>query len=190
MTLHRKESEPSMSDAEIISFTKVSLPNGWLSNMSPHAVFHMGRTWRTCEALFQSLRFDDKSIIEEIFAEKSPMAAKMVAKSNARSMRVAPQSPEDIGNMSQVLRCKIVNHQDLRRMLYDTGTATIVENVSKRPHGSGMFWGAKLLADGSWEGENMLGKLWMELREDGTPPGLATDAGRRSASCNELHPKA
>lgn len=54
---------------EVIAFTKVNLPYGWLSNMSPHPL-DFGGTWRTSEALFQSLRFSDNDIKELIRAEK------------------------------------------------------------------------------------------------------------------------
>ena len=45
-----------------ISFTKVSLPFGWLGNMSPFPILYEGKEWKTTEALFQALRFDDESI--------------------------------------------------------------------------------------------------------------------------------
>ena len=35
----------------------------------------------------------------------------------------------------------------------------------KRHVRSGTFWGA-VLKDGEWMGENLLGKLWMKLREE------------------------
>ena len=64
----------------IIAFTKVALPFGWLGNMAPYPVTYGGKAWRTTEALFQALRFEDESIREAIRQEKSPMAAKLVAK--------------------------------------------------------------------------------------------------------------
>ena len=63
-----------------ISFTKVALPYGWLGNMSPHPVTYNEEVWRTTEALFQALRFNDPSIQKEIRDEKSPMGAKLKAK--------------------------------------------------------------------------------------------------------------
>jgi predicted NAD-dependent protein-ADP-ribosyltransferase YbiA (DUF1768 family) len=65
----------------IISFSKVALSYGWLGNMSPYPIIYEGKEWRTVEALFQSLRFTDENIIEAIRNEKSPMGAKMKAKS-------------------------------------------------------------------------------------------------------------
>lgn len=147
-----------------ITFTKVRLDHGWLGNMAPFPVTHGGKSWRTTEALFQALRFDDEAIAEEIRAEKSPMGAKMIAKREKAKMVVVPQSDHDLANMAMVLRLKVEQHPELKQKLLDTGDEIIVEDCSRRPHGSGAFWGAAL-KDGEWVGENMLGKLWMKLRE-------------------------
>jgi len=149
-----------------VSFTKVALPFGWLSNMSPHSVTWSGRIWRTCEALFQALRFDavkHAEIVSLIHEATSPIAAKGVAKSHVDKMYVTPQSPEDLDNMRAVLRLKIKTYPALREQLLATGDALIVEDVTSRPHGSSLFWGAQRDLDG-WSGVNQLGKLWMELR--------------------------
>jgi len=52
-----------------IAFKKVREAYGWMSNMSPHPI----QTWRTAEALFQALRFDDITVKLAIHNEKSPM---------------------------------------------------------------------------------------------------------------------
>jgi predicted NAD-dependent protein-ADP-ribosyltransferase YbiA (DUF1768 family) len=77
---------------KIIAFTKVKLPYGWLGNMSPFPIEHDGKTWRTTEALFQALRFEDEEIRELIREQKSPMAAKMMAKKHRESMTIQPLS--------------------------------------------------------------------------------------------------
>jgi N-glycosidase YbiA len=148
-----------------ITFTSVKLPHGWLGNMTPFPIKHGGKSWRTTEALFQALRFNDEAIAEEIRAEHSPMAAKMIAKREKAKMVVVPQSEEDVANMAMVLRLKLEQHPELKQKLLDTGDEIIVEDCSKRPGGSGTFWGA-VLKDGEWVGENVLGKLWMRLREE------------------------
>ena len=52
---------------DYIGFTKVSLPYGWLGNMSPHGIIdENGVSWRTAEAKFQSMRFDDEAIKEKL----------------------------------------------------------------------------------------------------------------------------
>jgi ribA/ribD-fused uncharacterized protein len=147
----------------IIAFTKVALPFGWLGNMAPYPVTYRGKAWRTTEALFQALRFEDESIRESIRQEKSPMAVKFIAQRHKSKMIVEPRSPADLDNMRLVLRLKLQAHPALRRQLLATGAARLVEDCSRRPHGSGLFWGAAL-REGRWVGENWLGRLWEELR--------------------------
>jgi ribA/ribD-fused uncharacterized protein len=150
----------------LITFTKVKLPYGWLGNMSPYPVEHQGVSWRTSEALFQAMRFVDQGIREKIRAEKSPMGAKMVAKSNSAKMVIVPRSRADVLNMVTCLRLK-VDQNALWPLLLDTGDETLVEDVTSRPNEGGLFWGMAKRPDETWHGQNWLGKIWMKLRETG-----------------------
>lgn len=148
---------------DVIAFTKVALPYGWLGNMAPFPVTHDGLVWRTTEALFQALRFDDRTIRELIRAERSPMGAKFVAKGHAPSMVIDPTGAADVGNMKRVCRLKLQQHPELVPLLRETGDRQIIEDVTGRQGGRHRFWGAALV-DGVWVGDNVLGKIWMELR--------------------------
>ncbi len=150
----------------MIIIRKVAEDFGWLGNMSPHPViFWDNKTFRTSEALFQSLRFVDETVIEEIRAQKSPMSAKMIAKKNKDKMIIEPCSELDLENMKMCLKIKLNQNIDLKAKLLATGDELIVEDCTKRQHGSGLFWGAAL-KDGEWIGQNNLGRLWMEIREE------------------------
>ncbi len=46
-------------EKQIITFTKVSLPNGWMSNMAPYPIIYNNITYKTTESLFQCLRFEN-----------------------------------------------------------------------------------------------------------------------------------
>lgn len=152
--------------ANVIAFTKVALPYGWLGNMSPDVLDVGGLWWLTAEALFQARRFaPDDPVREEIRLSRSPMGAKMIAKKNRERMVIKPQSQEDLDLMFEVMTIKLTQHPRLRRWLAATGDATIIEDCTARPRGSGLFWGAARQVDGSWKGENHLGKLWMRFRE-------------------------
>ena len=126
-------------------------------------------SWFWKLALFSelSVKVERKTEIgcEAIREEKSPMAAKFVAKRYKTKMVVEPLSDDDVENMRVCLKLKLDQHPDLRDRLLATGDAEIIEDCSKRKRGSGLFWGAAL-EDGVWEGTNMLGKLWMELRDE------------------------
>jgi predicted NAD-dependent protein-ADP-ribosyltransferase YbiA (DUF1768 family) len=72
----------------MILIPKVADPNGCWGNMAAYPVVYQGKEYRTTEALFQSLRFDDQEVVEGIRAEKSPMGAKFVAKKHKATMVV------------------------------------------------------------------------------------------------------
>lgn len=148
-----------------IIIKKVKDKGGCWGNMAPFPIVFNDETWLTTEALFQALRFDDKSIRSKIKAEKSPMGAKMKAKKHLTEMVVEPLSEIDLNNMRLCLRLKIEQHPHLKELLVNTGKEFIVEDCSARQHGSGLFWGAAL-KEGVWTGQNWLGKLWMELRDE------------------------
>lgn len=147
----------------VISFTSVKLPNGWLGNMSPYPISYDGKIWRTLEALFQALRFDNEEIREIIRNEKSPMASKMMAKKFKSEMVVVPMSELDVYNMRMCLKLKLEQHPKIQYLLKATENKTIIEDIGNRKGERHQFWGAKWNGL-EWEGHNVMGKLWMELR--------------------------
>ncbi len=147
-----------METVKEVVFRKVSGEYGWLSNMSPHKV----QGFKTAEALFQSLRFDDLDVIDKIRACNSPMAAKMCAKKYVDKMVVGPRGLKDRINMKFTLMCKVEENPDLKTALLALGPCVIIEDVTARPNESGLFWGMKK-TDAGWEGQNQLGKMWMDL---------------------------
>ncbi len=149
-----------------ITFTRVSLPNGWLGNMAPFPLCWDGETWPTPEALFQALRFISLAVREEIRQQKSPMTAKAVAQKYADKMVVEPTSQRDLDNMEFVLRLKLEQHPHLKASLVATGDEVIIEDVTTRTRpGRHLFWGMSQ-ATGVWKGDNALGKIWMMLRDE------------------------
>jgi ribA/ribD-fused uncharacterized protein len=162
-----------IQNENIISFTKVKLPYGWLSNMSPHKVIYKLDGWynskeeefATAESLFQALRFDDISIVSQLRRETNPMKAKRIAKANTDKMVIQQLRDQDLKNMRSVIISKLKNNKDLVKMLLDTKESTIIEDVTARLGGSSMFWGAAFI-QGMWIGENMLGRIWMSIREN------------------------
>ena len=151
----------------VIEFTKVDLPYGWLGNMYTAPIKYDGKVWKTSEALFQALRYDDPEIKEIIRNEKSPMSAKLKAKSKSivGKMVIEPRSDKDLENMRMVVKLKFDQYPTLKSKLMLTGDHILVENIGKRSSASAFFWGMKK-ENGEWKGENMLGKILMELREE------------------------
>lgn len=149
----------------VIEFTKVDLPYGWLGNMFSAPINYDGKVWKTSEALFQALRFNDPVIREMIRNEKSPMGAKMKAKGNKVKMVIHPMSEKDVENMKMVVRLKFDQHPVLKSKLMVSGDHILVENIGNRNGERHLFWGMKKV-NSEWVGNNMMGKILMELREE------------------------
>ena len=149
-----------------IWFSKVAEEYGWMGNMAPYPIKFDGKVWRTSEALFQSMRFDDDNVKEIIRGEKSPMGAKMKAKKNRDQMVVVPMSELDVENMRKCVKMKFDAHPQLKRQLMNTKDAFIYEDIGNRNGERHKFWGAKKWSESEGAGNNMMGKILMDLREE------------------------
>lgn len=140
-----------------ITITKVKEPSGWLSCMSAHPVTYQGIQYKTCEALFQALRFEGyPDIQEEIRQSPSPMGAKMIARKNREKLNRGvkwDEAPSDIPLMKKCLMLKLEQHPNLKEKLKNTGDATIIEDCTTHDRESARFWGV-VRKDGKWIGEN------------------------------------
>lgn len=157
------ENERSYSRRDVVVFHKTKERWGELSNMaSGFRLIVCGRVWPSAEALYQACRFPDLPDVQQLIArEASAMAAKMRSKPHRSATR------EDwprirVRIMRWVLRVKLAQHMKrFGAVLLATGEAAIVERSSKD-----RYWGAVESADGTLEGQNVLGRLLMELREE------------------------
>ena len=124
------------------------------------------RTWKSSEHYYQAQKFEGvdhpeaAALREQIFAAESPEAA---AKLGRRHERTRPDLlREDWGEskvavMHAALRAKFAAHDGPRKMLLETAqSGALIEETA--PHD--YFWARGI--DGS--GENMLGKLLMQVR--------------------------
>ena len=141
---------------------------GGLSNMAPgYALLIDGQLFRTVEALYQSLRFSadphsGTEVQELIRAQRSPMAAKMIAKRHVQATR-SDWDEVRVGIMDWCLRVKLHAHwEKFGALLIATEDLPIVEESHRD-----RFWGAvpqrgdpELLV-----GQNQLGIL-LERRRD------------------------
>ena len=150
------------SRAEVIPFRSTKEKFGGLSNMAPgFPLLVNGITIRTSEALYQACRFPHMPEIQRmIIGEKSPMTAKMVSKPHREQSRSDWQSVR-VKIMRWCLRLKLAqNWQTFGELLYSSGDLPIVEDSRKDD-----FWGAKADENGNLVGQNILGRLLMELRD-------------------------
>ena len=144
---------------------RVSDEFGGLSNMSNEFRLHVaGLEIASSEALYQACRYPhEQDWQREILEAAHAMQAKMKAKKGGRRQQSRPDwAKVQLDVMRWVLRVKLAQH--LRRfggLLRWSNSRPIVEQ-SRRDR----FWGAVLEADGVLRGENWLGRLLMELREE------------------------
>ena len=158
-------------------FKKVDEANGMFSNMYASPVKVNGFTISTSEALFQACRFPDYPEAQrDIINQKSPMGAKMKAKSYKKAGYTRPDWGDDntsteennlrIEVMRWCLRVKLAcNFSAFSAILLKKKTLPIVENAPKITH---TFWGAYPVAGNETvlRGQNVLGKLLMEIRQE------------------------
>jgi ribA/ribD-fused uncharacterized protein len=138
-----------------IRFYRVSEPYGEFSNFSPHPFDLKGRIWPTTEHYFQAQKFAGTEHEELVRLAKSPMVAARMGRSRERPLRQDWETAkEDI--MREALLEKFTQHPALRSLLLSTGDAELIEHTT-----NDRYWGD----GGNGKGENRLGQLLMELRE-------------------------
>lgn len=148
---------------DVILFRKTKEKFGSLSNMaSGFPVTINGVKIRTIEHLYQASRFPyDILIQEKIIKERSPMTAKMISKPYRNKTRENWINIR-IRIMRWCLKVKLIqNYEKFSLILLSTDNKLIVENSRKDK-----FWGAIEQNDGILKGENILGRLLVELREE------------------------
>lgn len=132
-----------------------------LSNFSAFAIrwplYDYEIRFDTSEALYHWHKFPDLAALRaRIRLANSAHEAFKVAEEH--KSRVRPDWNEiRVDVMREILRAKVAQHEYVRRKLFETGTRELVENSWRDD-----FWGWGPNRDG----QNMLGKLWMEIRAE------------------------
>ncbi|MEM6258263.1 MAG: NADAR family protein [Planctomycetota bacterium] len=142
-----------MSDP--IKFYSVNDVFGEFSNFAPFPIKLQKKVWPTSEHYFQAQKFKDTAYREKIRKTVSPMIAARLGRSRKVKIRKDWESCK-VGVMQDAVYAKFTQHEELRRLLLDTGDAKIIEHtVNDR------YWGDG--GDGS--GKNMLGQILMRVRD-------------------------
>ena len=148
---------------------------GELSNFFPLAVPIVAGPWsfRTSEAAYQACKFPAHPDVQQRIAE-APTAREAAAIGRTPGLGIDPGWNEQrVDVMRWVLRMKReANAAEIDAVLAATGERPIVEVSTRDP-----WWGARPLAD-RYEGHNVLGRLWMELRQQlhEDDPAVRSDA--------------
>lgn len=128
-----------------------------LSNFSSFTLQWKGIRFDTSEAAYHWEKFDFRDDIRHMIQHSiSAHEAYQIAATYAH--RVRPDWHDvRVGIMKDILRAKVAQHEYVHRKLLNTGNRELVENSWRDS-----FWGWGPHKDG----QNMLGKLWMEVREE------------------------
>ncbi len=125
----------------------------FLSNFHIKPMFYNNRWWNSLEHAYQASKTFNSNEQEKIQNAKSPGVAKRLGS------KVTLQSDWDsikLDRMRELLVIKFSN-PELKQKLLETGNAKLIEGNSWKD----TFWG---MCNG--RGENWLGKLLMEVRQD------------------------
>lgn len=136
-----------------------------LSNFSAFTLYWREKRFDTSEAAYHWEKFQavpeigykgEESLASSIWRAPSAHEAFKIAERN-RGVRRPDWDEVKVGVMKEILRAKVAQHPYVREKLLQTGDRTLIEDSWRDD-----FWG--------WgpekNGQNQLGKLWMELREE------------------------
>jgi ribA/ribD-fused uncharacterized protein len=141
---------------DVINFYSVGEEYGCLSNFATYPIRLGGRSWPTSEHYFQAQKFEDKRQREAVRKVKSPMLAARMGRDRKSKLRRDWESVK-VSVMTEAVRAKFTQHDELRAILLSTGDAKIVEHTENDD-----YWGDG--GDGS--GKNMLGQILMRIRSE------------------------
>ena len=137
-------------------------PYGVLSNLFQCKVtFRRPPSSPTAEHAYQAGKALKPAVREWILQAPTPALAAMAAHGLLHVWDIVPNwASIKVDRMRAVLRAKFTQHPNLRQLLLGTGARRLVEAATVN-NAVNRFWGE---VDG--KGENTLGKLLMELRDE------------------------
>lgn len=126
------------------------------SNFSSFTLEWKGKLWPTSEQAYQAEKFNDENMKETIRTARSTHEAFKYAGIN-KDKRMAEWDSIKLSVMKDILREKAGQHPYVKKKLLESGNKELIEDSWRDS-----YWG--------WgpdkNGENHLGKLWMEVREE------------------------
>jgi len=137
-------------------YSPEEVDSGWLCNYSNHPIELENSTWKTVEHYYQSKKFDDLKIIEELNNFDDPDKVRLKAKSYSDKKNPLWHNIKfDV--MKKAVKAKFDQHLNLRDKLINTIGFELIENSP-----DDLFWGIGVERNG----ENNMGKILMDIREE------------------------
>lgn len=128
----------------------------FLSNYSSFALEWKGELYMTSEHVYHSEKFEDENLKKQIKNIRSAHDSHEFAETH-KDKRRKDWDKIKLDVMKEILRAKAEQHLYIKEKLLQSSGKELIENS---PLDSFWGWGP----DGN--GENHLGKLWMEIREE------------------------
>jgi ribA/ribD-fused uncharacterized protein len=127
-----------------------------LSNFSAFTLLWKGRLWPTSEHAYQAEKFSSEEVLQKLQSARSVDEAYEIAQKHASERR--PDWEEvKMDIMKQLFIAKTAQHPKIKRLLLESGERELIKDSPLDN-----FWG--------WgpgkNGKNMMGKLWMEVRDE------------------------
>lgn len=126
------------------------------SNYSSFQIEWKGKLYPTSEHVYHSEKFDDENLKEQIRNTRSAHDSPKTAEANKDKYR-KNWSEIKVRIMKEILLAKVAQHPYIKKKLLESSDKELIEDSWRDD-----FWGWGPNKDG----ENHLGKLWMEIREE------------------------
>jgi ribA/ribD-fused uncharacterized protein len=169
----RKRGSDQCSSAELseIRFYRANeKPYGAFSNLFRRRIVFEGREYPTAEHAYQAGKAARACVREWILSAPTPALAAMAAHGLYTWDIVPNWAAIKYDRMRLVLRAKFTQHGDLLELLLSTGDARLVE-AGRVDNAVNRTWG-----EVNGKGQNMLGLMLMELRNEFAGQCAGTDA--------------
>ena len=149
--------------SECVAIRKVKEPWGIFGNFAPTPIVINNVTFKTSELLFQLMKFKDEEPVKAVFSANTP---KMTTKHWEKTHRREDWGKIIVDAMKFCLTKKYEQSEDFRKELERSKGKFIVEDQTSFPKKTPDTWGVKQQGD-NFVGPNLLGRLLMELRDNG-----------------------
>lgn len=149
---------PTLIPNEIRFYRSNEKPYGVFSNLFRRKIVFEGVIYETSEHAYQAGKARKDNVREWILSAPSPSLVAMAAHGLYVWDVVPNWSKIKFDRMRAVLLAKFSQHEDLRKILLDTGNARLIESATVK-NSVNLEWG-----EVNGQGKNMLGSLLMEVR--------------------------
>lgn len=140
--------------------------NAYLSNMYISRFRFNGRMFDSVERAYQferAIALKAPEIAQQILDCRTPMDCKRL--SGQVWSNVAWDTIKR-DKMKSIVQEKFAQCESLMNTLFTTGNKTLIEGTTDAYWGAAAIFGSKLLKNGKWKGQNQLGAILGEVRED------------------------